>query len=73
MAVINKSLVRRNYYFSRSNNKNIKVNVPLDTEHYKIACDTHRDGNVVQVEGVLERSRNRWELMVPENFELKKE
>ena len=50
------------------NNKNIKVNVSLDTEHYKLACDAHRDGKTIQVEGVLERIGNRWELMASENF-----
>ena len=53
------------------NNKNIKINVPLEKVHYRIACDAHRDGKEVQIEGVLERVGNRWELMAPENFNVR--
>jgi hypothetical protein len=48
--------------------KQIKVNVPLNIIEYKLACDAHRDIKDVQVEGMLERVGNQWQLMAPENF-----
>ncbi|MEK5257588.1 hypothetical protein NST74_29515 [Paenibacillus sp. FSL F4-0125] len=50
--------------------KQIKVNVPLNITEYKLACDAHRDIKDVQVEGMLERVGNQWQLMAPENFQV---
>ena len=50
--------------------KQIKVNVPLNINEYKLACDAHRDTKDVKIEGMLERVGNQWQLMAPENFQV---
>lgn len=48
--------------------KPIKVNVPLSIPEYKLACNAHRDNKDVQMEGMIERVGNQWQLMGPEKF-----
>lgn len=50
--------------------KTIRVNVPLNVEEYKLACDAHRDNKDIKVEGIIERIGTKWQLMRPENFEV---
>lgn len=50
--------------------KPIRVNVPLSVAEYKLACDAHRDNKDIQVEGIIERIGNQWQLMGPEKFKV---
>ncbi|WP_018664367.1 hypothetical protein [Heyndrickxia acidiproducens] len=52
------------------NDRPIKVNVPLNLDDYKQACNAHRDNKDVTVQGIIERVGGKWQLMSPERFQV---
>ena len=44
------------------------VQVVLDSDDYKRACDAHRDGQTVAVTGLLQREAKLYHLLQPQNF-----
>ena len=39
------------------------VHLSLDPTMYRLACDAHRDGRVMEAEGILDRVGKRWQLL----------
>jgi hypothetical protein len=48
----------------------IRVQVLLNSEDYKKACDAHRDGQIVAVTGLLQREAKLYHLLQPQNFSI---
>lgn len=54
-----------------NNTQNIKkVKLNMTVEDYKKACDAHKDGLFIRVEGILEREGKQWVLSGVENFKI---
>jgi hypothetical protein len=45
-----------------------RVQVLLNSEDYKTACDAHRDGKIVVITGLLHREAKLYHLLQPQNF-----
>ncbi len=46
----------------------MRVRVSLDAASYKAACDAHKEGRIVSVNGKLEKQGKFWTLMSPHDF-----
>ena len=53
---------------SREHGRKIAVRVTLSATDYRLACDAHRDGQTVAVQGVLEKQGKLWILTSPGQF-----
>jgi hypothetical protein len=49
-----------------------RVQVVLNSDDYKKACDAHRDGQAVAVTGLLQREAKLYHLLQPQNFSVAK-
>ena len=49
-----------------------RVQVVLNSDDYKKACDAHRDGHAVAVTGLLQREAKLYHLLTPQNFSVTK-
>jgi hypothetical protein len=49
-----------------------RVQVVLNSDDYKKACDAHRDGQAVAVSGLLQREAKLYHLLQPQNFSVVK-
>jgi hypothetical protein len=49
-----------------------RVQVVLNSDDYKKACDAHRDGQAVAVTGLLHREAKLYHLFQPQNFSIAK-
>jgi hypothetical protein len=50
--------------------RKLRVQVELDSEDYRRACDAHKQSLTVQVTGTLEKVGKFWKLMAPSGFEI---
>jgi hypothetical protein len=48
--------------------KRHSIKVQLEEDDYKLACDAHKNGNEVTVEGWVDKSSKFWELVSPQKF-----
>ncbi len=56
-------------YFARED-RIINIRVFLQADDYHLACDAHRDGQIVTVVGVMEKRGRFWVIMMPTRFEV---
>ncbi len=48
----------------------VRIQVALDRDDYKKACNAHRDGQTVAITGLLHRETKMYRLLEPKNFEI---
>lgn len=48
----------------------VRVRIVLDSDDYKKACDAHRDGKAVCVDGLLQREAMLYHLIQPQDFQV---
>lgn len=53
---------------TKQDNKNINFTILLNSKHYKIACNAHRDNAEICAVGLVEKIKNKWEMTNPETF-----
>jgi len=55
---------------SREHGRRIVVRVTMSAHDYRLACDAHRDGHTVAVQGFLEKQGKLWVLSSPSQFQV---
>jgi len=55
-------------YWEREKGRSIKVRVPLTIPQYRDACDAHKNGRLIRVYGIPEKSGKFWRLTLPHDF-----
>jgi len=55
-------------YWERQKGQTVQVRVPLSPQDYKLACDAHKEGRIVQIFGVPEKKGKFWTLTKPRDF-----
>lgn len=57
--------------WSREGSPGKSIRVPLSSEDYQLACDAHRDGQMIQVSGIPQKNGKFWTLHNAHGFRIK--